>query len=85
VLVLDRFGDRLVDVSGTVDRTADPDLVRQAVDQLTRHRGPVTVLPTVWVVQGTRFTELSSGDRASAAVQLVSGSDAPFALVIGRA
>ena len=84
ITVFDRFGDRMVEATGEVHRNADADTTRKAVERLTRHRGPVTVLPTIWVVQGTRFTELSSGDRSAAAGQLVAGTDAPFAIVIGR-
>ena len=67
VVVLDRFGDVLVDVVGDVDRSGDAAAIGASVERLTRHRGPVTLLPSVWVIHRSRFTELSSGDRAAAA------------------
>jgi len=84
VVVLDRFGDVLVDVVGAVDRTGDAAAIGASVERLTRHRGPVTLLPSVWVIHRSRFTELSSGDRAAAAAQLVTGSTEPFAAVVGQ-
>ncbi|MGZ4681743.1 MAG: hydantoinase/oxoprolinase family protein [Acidimicrobiales bacterium] len=84
VVVLDRFGDVLVDVVGDVDRTGDATVIGAAVERLTRHRGPVTLLPSVWVIHRSRFTELSSGDRAAAAAQLVAGSTEPFAAIVGQ-
>ena len=84
VVVLDRFGDVLVDVVGAVDRTGHAAAIGASVERLTRHRGPVTLLPSVWVIHRSRFTELSSGDRAAAAAQLVTGSTEPFAAVVGQ-
>jgi N-methylhydantoinase A/oxoprolinase/acetone carboxylase beta subunit len=83
-VVLDRFGDVLVDVVGQVDRSGDAASIGAAVDHLTRHRGPVTLLPTVWVVHRSRFTELSSGDRAAAAAARVADTTEPFAAVVGQ-
>ena len=84
VVVLDRFGDVLVDVVGDVDRSGDADTIAAAVERLTRHRGPVTLLPSVWVIHRSRFTELSSGDRAAAAAALVAGATEPFAAIVGQ-
>ncbi len=83
-VVLDRFGDVLVDVIGDVDRSGDAGTIGASVERLTRHRGPVTLLPSVWVIHRSRFTELSSGDRAAAAAQLVAGSTDPFAAIVGQ-
>ncbi len=84
VVVLDRFGDVLVDVVGDVDRTGDAATLGASVERLTRHRGPVTLLPSVWVIHRSRFTELSSGDRAASAAELVADATEPFAAVVGQ-
>ena len=85
VLVLDRYGDQMIELAGALDRTGDAATIQTEIDRLTRHRGPVTLVPTVWVVQSSRFTELSSGDRAASAAALVGDADEPFAIVIGQA
>ena len=84
MVVLDRFGDVLVDVVGDVDRSGDAGAIGASVERLTRHRGPVTLLPSVWVIHRSRFTELSSGDRAAAAAALVADSSEPFAAIVGQ-
>ena len=40
---------------------------RKAITAHTRYRGPVVQRPSVWVVDGTRLVELSSGDVVGAA------------------
>ena len=35
------------------------------VDRCTRRRGPVTTLPTAWLVQGNRATQVPPGDLAA--------------------
>jgi hypothetical protein len=71
--VLDRFGDAVASGSGLVSwvdaagsSAAIPDLIARA----TRRRGPVTVDPTVWVLQGNRATQVPPGEAARACEDL---------------
>ena len=82
VLVLDRYGDRVVEVVGVVLGAGDTAAVAPTIERLTRHRGPVTLPPSMWVIQRSRCTELASGDRAAAALDLISNEES-FAIVIG--
>ena len=95
VFALDRWGDTVVDVVGEVlvdpppDRLADE--LAAAVARFTRHRGAVTVEPTVWLVYANRATEIDSGDRVATALTIVdaarhrpTGPEA-VALIIGSA
>ena len=81
VLVLDRFGDPAAEIIGVV---ADhPDDVPALVDKLTKYRGPVTLKPSVWVIDGAHLMELSSGDVVASAAAVVDTSrDQTF--IVGR-
>ncbi len=81
VVVLDRFGDLAAEIIGVV---ADvPDDVGPLVDKLTKYRGPVTLKPSVWVIDGTHLMELSSGDVVASADAVVDASrDQTF--IVGR-
>ena len=81
VLVLDRFGDPAAEIIGVV---ADhPDDVAALVDKLTKYRGPVTLKPSVWVIDGSHLMELSSGDVVASAEAVVDESrDQTF--IVGR-
>jgi N-methylhydantoinase A/oxoprolinase/acetone carboxylase beta subunit len=93
VAAMDQWGDLLVDLVG--DLLVDPPLsdIADAVKRHTRHRGPVTVEPPVWVLTHNRLYELDSGDRAAPASALVEaarrrhGSDATgqpaVAIIVG--
>ena len=77
VLVLDRFGDPVVDtVADLVERGS----VREAVSSHTRRLGPVTVTPTVWVIHGDSLVEIATGDVGATAEALA--ADAPGACVV---
>jgi N-methylhydantoinase A/oxoprolinase/acetone carboxylase beta subunit len=80
VLVLDRFADPVATVVGEIVPTVGVDEVTAAVARQTRHRGPVTLAPTVWVIDGSHLLELTSGDAVAAAA----GSAAGAAAVVGR-
>jgi N-methylhydantoinase A/oxoprolinase/acetone carboxylase beta subunit len=89
VVVLDRFGDVVVAVTGdvvTTDGGAEASLreaVARAVEAHTRTVGPMRVTPSVWVVRPMRVTELASGDVVDATVALAgAGEDA--VVVVGR-
>jgi N-methylhydantoinase A len=92
VVLLDRFGDAVLDVRGEAllvepDPGADPGgsgpdlagLVEPAMGRQVRRVGPVAVPPTVWVVQGCRIRELE--DPSTAAAVLGAGR---AAVIVGR-
>lgn len=87
VLVLDRFGDVVVDTEGEILRAGATGVPRAdvaaAVQRRTRSVGPMSVAPSVWVLRGTRLTELGSGELVDAAVGLA-GEDPDAAVVVGR-
>jgi N-methylhydantoinase A/oxoprolinase/acetone carboxylase beta subunit len=79
VVVLDHLGDTVAAGTGGVVRIdpADPDGVRAAADaaaelvaRCTRRKGPVTVEPTAWLVQGNRAVQVAAGDLAAACQDL---------------
>ncbi|HSV66769.1 MAG TPA: hydantoinase/oxoprolinase family protein [Mycobacteriales bacterium] len=85
VLVLDRFGDPVLDVHGEAVLTGGPGdpplagLLEPLVQRHIRHVGPVTVPPTTWLVQEGRIRELE--DLATIAGALGTGR---AAVIIGR-
>jgi N-methylhydantoinase A len=68
VLLLDRFGDIALDVRGEailVHDTAGEPLraaVGSVISRHIRHVGPISVPPTIWVVQDGRIRELADRD-----------------------
>ena len=80
VLVLDRFAEAVAEITGCVAPATD---LGPAITAHTRYRGPVVQRPSVWVVDGTRLVELSSGDIVGAARDLT--TDRPGAVcIVGR-
>ncbi|HEY2763626.1 MAG TPA: hydantoinase/oxoprolinase family protein [Pseudonocardiaceae bacterium] len=85
VLLLDRFGDSVLDVCGdavVVDGSHDEPvatLVGSLVSRHVRHVGPVTVQPTTWVVQDGRIRELAESVAVAEAVGAGAG-----AVIVGR-
>ena len=79
MLVLDRFADPVAEVAGEV--VTDPADLEAAADRQTRHHGPVTLHPTIWVIDGTHLIELTSAD---AAVTAVGYAATAAAMVVGR-
>ena len=61
VTILDRYGDELQQIAGRVARTAD---LAQTIADETRYRGPVTLRPSVWIVDKWRLLELASFDAS---------------------
>jgi len=55
VAVLDRYGDEVVTLRGEESSAAELDAT---VARHVRYRGPITLRPTVWIVDGNRFLEL---------------------------
>lgn len=92
VLVLDRFGDIVVELHGeamcSAERDEDfSDALHAMVSRQLRRFGPVTVPPSVWIVRGTRMVELPDPDPA-AVVSAVVAAGAPeeaIAVIAGRA
>jgi N-methylhydantoinase A/oxoprolinase/acetone carboxylase beta subunit len=71
VTALDRWGDLVVETVGEMLVEPGGDAVAAAVARRVRHRGPVTVEPTVWVLHGNRVDEIDSGARAGTAADIV--------------
>ncbi|HKN89776.1 MAG TPA: hydantoinase/oxoprolinase family protein [Acidimicrobiia bacterium] len=89
VLLLDRFGDVVLDVKGEaapVPAGADDSarLVTGLVAGHVRHMGPVTLAPTVWLVTGHRLTELSEAEQAVLPRRLAGGDDDDAMIIVGR-
>ena len=78
VRVLDRFGDEVVDVEGV--RT-DGAQVGTVFETHIKYRGPVTLRPTVWIVDDRRLVELGTFDPAA---DPFAGRD-DVAYLVGRA
>jgi len=90
VVALDRWGDPVVETTGRVVPSDDADALRDAVADLTRHRGPVDVKPTVWVLRGNHVTAIDSGDRAGTATELAGRAgtgedDRAVVIIVGAA
>src|SRR5581483_2597103 len=87
VLLLDRFGDTVLDAQG--EAAAVPAggaegaaLVARLVGAHVRHMGPVRLAPTVWLVSGHRLTELSEAEQADPLRTLPPGE--PAVVIVGR-
>jgi hypothetical protein len=64
IIVRDRYGEDVIAIDG--ERAAAGSLV-ETIDRLTRYRGPVTLRPTVWIIDGSRLIELSAAGANMAA------------------
>ncbi len=77
ITVLDRYGDVVDEIVGEIVST---DRLGAAIEAHTRHRGPVTLKPSVWVIDHRRLLELASIDPAHHPYQ-----DRPdVLLIVGR-
>jgi hypothetical protein len=81
VLLLDRFGDPVATVVGEIVTRVDDEEIVAAIGRHTRHRGPVTLTPTLWVIDGSHLLELTSTDGAKAVAEYASTA---AAVVVGR-
>ncbi|MGD9795707.1 MAG: hydantoinase/oxoprolinase family protein [Acidimicrobiia bacterium] len=79
LVVLDRFAEPVAEIIGEI--VTDADELAAVVERRTRYRGPVTLRPSIWVLDGNRFVELSSGDVVASA-RAMSGSGQVFC--VGR-
>ncbi len=93
VVVLDRFGDVVLEVKGeAVHGPALPSpgtdglaALGALLDRHVRHMGPVTVSPTAWLLRGSQLAELGEPDAATLAEVVASNAHhADLALVVGR-
>ena len=87
LVVADRFGDiALDDVGALVSMPAgDAGAITQleaAIERHTRHLGPVSLPPTVWVLSSNQLLELGSGDHAATVPALV--GDAPALVLVTK-
>lgn len=83
-LVLDRLGDPVAAGTGAALHlgAAHPSaLVAALLERATRRRGPVTVDPTVWLLQGNRATQIPAAGAARACEDL-DRTLGPAALVV---
>ena len=55
--LFDRFGQEVLSIHGTVVALRD---LPAAIEQHTRYRGPMTLKPTVWIIDQHRLIELAS-------------------------
>jgi hypothetical protein len=62
IRVLDRYGDMVTAVDGTVSSEA---ALGDDVERLTRHRGPVLLRPSVWIIDDRRVIEFATPDVAA--------------------
>jgi hypothetical protein len=79
LVVLDRFAEPVAEIIGEIVTEADE--LAAVVERRTRYRGPVTLRPSIWVLDGNRFVELSSGDVVTSA-RAMSGAGQVFC--VGR-
>jgi hypothetical protein len=85
VLVLDRFGDPVSEGWGSVIRLSDPDAasrVGQLVKRYTRQVGPMSVPPTVWLLDASRLIGLAPADAGEACRERAGGSEPAAAVVL---
>ncbi|MEY2442143.1 MAG: N-methylhydantoinase [bacterium] len=87
VLVLDRFGDAVVDTPGDlveIDAVSGGADVRSSVERNTKRLGPVTLLPTIWVIHSDALVEIATGDVAGTAEALAAAADGPCAVLVSK-
>ncbi|HTN25392.1 MAG TPA: hydantoinase/oxoprolinase family protein [Solirubrobacteraceae bacterium] len=89
IIVLDRFGDAVVDTAGDlvdIDGGAASGVadMRSAVLRNTKRLGPVMLPPTIWVIHSDSLVEIASGDVGGTAETLASGADGPCMVLVSR-
>lgn len=81
VAIIDRYGDVIERIDG---RRAAAGELAGTIDALTRYRGPITLRPSVWVVDGARILELASFDVAANPYENRAPGDDPPVYIVGR-
>ena len=86
LVVLDRFGDIALDERGVpvmVGATVGHDELRATIESHTRHLGPMSLPPTVWVLAANQLLEIGSGDIVATVIDIVGRTaDGDAALVL---
>ncbi|MEA2154531.1 MAG: N-methylhydantoinase [Solirubrobacteraceae bacterium] len=88
-IVLDRFGDAVVDTAGDLvdidngSSSAVADM-RSAVVRNTKRLGPVMLPPTIWVIHSDSLVEIASGDVGDTAQTLAAGADGPCMVLVSK-
>jgi len=85
VLVLDRFGDSVSEGWGAVVTLSNPeaaDQVGRLVERYTRQVGPMSLPPTVWLLDASRLIALAPADAREACRNHAESSDTAAAVVI---
>jgi hypothetical protein len=89
VLVLDRFGDAVLEVIGEVRVGSEAarriDEVKALLARHVKHMGPVTLAPTAWVIRGGQLTELHDPEAGMlAGLVPPAGREDDMAIIVGR-
>jgi N-methylhydantoinase A/oxoprolinase/acetone carboxylase beta subunit len=84
IIVLDRFGDAVVDTAGDLVPGAAIADMRTAVARNTKRLGPVTIAPTIWVIHSDSLVEIASGDVGGTAETLAAGAQGPCMVLVSR-
>jgi N-methylhydantoinase A/oxoprolinase/acetone carboxylase beta subunit len=89
VIVLDRFGDAVVDTAGDLvdidacSARAVADM-HSVVLRNTKRLGPVMLPPTIWVIHSDSLVEIASGDVGGTAETLAAGAEGPCMVLVSR-
>ncbi len=62
ITVLDRYGDEAIVIAGARSTAGD---LAASIEAHTRYRGPITLRPTVWIIDGRRLIELAASADGS--------------------
>jgi N-methylhydantoinase A len=81
ISIIDRFADPVATVKG--ERCAAGDLAA-TVERLTRYRGPATLRPMIWSINGSRLAELGGDDMIGVATSLHDSDPDTAVLLVGR-
>ena len=60
--IMDRYGDDVATIDG---RRSEESALETNIAELTRHRGPITLRPTVWIIKDRRIVELGAYTAAA--------------------
>ena len=88
VLVLDRYGDAVLDARGEAligtELANEITQLAAGLARHTRHLGPVTLPPTAWIIRGGQLAEIDNPDAVTLAALCASAAGNPLAVVMGR-
>ncbi len=81
VEIFDRFGDPVCTLKG---ERSEVDELAANVQRFTRYRGPVTLRPTIWLINAGRIAELTGGDMIEATTALHDPHDPNEVILVGK-